>query len=307
MSIRVAVVGVGDFGKNHARIYSEAEHIDLVAVVDTDHLMAERIAAMHGCKAMTDYKKVLDDVDVVSIVTPTTFHYGVAIDCLRAGKDILIEKPITSTVDEAEEIIAEADARKAIVQIGHLERYNPALLSAAGLVDNPLFIESERLSPFLGRGIDVDVTLDLMIHDVDIVMSLLKEPRVIDVKVVGAKVLTDKVDVAKAWIEFAGGTSALITASRIAGEKSRKLKVYLEDSFVLLDYMNMTVTRYYIDGKDIHSETIDVQEKEPLREEILDFIDCVKTRRTPKVTARDGKEALEVVLNITNKILHPGK
>lgn len=308
MSLRVAVIGAGYLGSHHARILSGLESAELVAVVDIDPSQAEKVAAAHECQAHTDYKEVLEDVQAVSIVTPTVYHYDIAMNCLRAGKDVFIEKPITSTVAEADSIIIEAEKQDAIVQVGHLERYNPAVIKVAEFIKKPEFIESERVSPFPKRGLDVDVTLDLMIHDIDIVMSLLGGAAVKDVKVVGAKVLTDKFDVAKAWVEFQGGVTALITASRISGRKQRMLKVYQEDSFVVLDYMNMNITRYFKNDSEsgIASEYLDIEDKEPLKEELIDFVKCVKERRRPKVSAEEGRDALEVALRITNSIRNSG-
>ncbi len=175
MPVRVGVIGVGYLGQHHARIYSELEDIELVALADTDEKRAITFAEKYGCKAFSDYREILPKVDALSIVTPTTSHHSIAIECLRAGKDILIEKPITENIKEADELIMEAEKHGCILQVGHLERYNSALLAASGMINEPRFIESERLSPFLGRGTDVDVTLDLMIHDADIVLAIMSQ------------------------------------------------------------------------------------------------------------------------------------
>jgi predicted dehydrogenase len=306
--LRIAVIGVGYLGSHHARILSEMEGTELVAAVDIDNARAEKISAAYGCQAYADYREALDDVQAVSIATPTVYHHDIAMGCLRAGKDVLIEKPITATVAEADSIINEAEKRNAIVQVGHLERYNPAVVKIAEFIKKPEFIESERVSPFPDRGLDVDVTLDLMIHDIDIVMSLLEGAVVEDVRVVGAKVLTNKFDVAKAWVEFQGGVKALITASRISGRKQRMLKVYQEDSFVMLDYMNMNITRYFKKDSEngIASETLDIENKEPLKEELIDFVKCVKERLKPRVSAKEGRDALKVALRITDSIRNSG-
>jgi predicted dehydrogenase len=306
--LRIAVIGVGYLGSHHARILSEMDGTELVAVVDINNARAEKISAAYGCQAYADYREALDDVQAVSIATPTVYHHDIAMGCLRAGKDVLIEKPITATVAEADSIINEAEKRNAIVQVGHLERYNPAVVKIAEFIKKPEFIESERVSPFPNRGLDVDVTLDLMIHDIDIVMSLIEGAVVEDVRVVGAKVLTDKFDVAKAWVEFQGGVKALITASRISGRKQRMLKVYQEDSFVMLDYMNMNITRYFKKDSEngIASETLDIENKEPLKEELIDFVKCVKERLRPRVSAKEGRDALQVALRITDSIRNSG-
>lgn len=302
MALKVGVVGVGYLGQHHARIYSELEGAELMAVSDTDGARAEEIAGRFGCRAVKDYRDMLEDVEALSIVTPTTTHYAVSLDCLKAGKDLLIEKPITATVDEADSIIEEVEKTGAVVQVGHLERYNPGVVAVLGLVDEPVFIESERVAPFVNRALDVDVTVDLMIHDIDIVMSILGVSAIKDVRVVGARVLTEKYDVAKAWVEFEGGATALITASRIARIKQRLLKIYQKDSFLMLDYQKMRIRRFYRSGGAIESDTVKVENSEPLKDEIVDFIDCVRERRRPKVSAIDGRNALEAALEITRRI-----
>lgn len=306
MSIKVGVIGVGYLGQHHARIYSELQGVELVAVSDTDLDRAREIASRYNCKALADYRHILHDVEAVSIVTPTSTHYDIALDCLEAGKDILIEKPITATVAEADALIEEAEKRDSIIQVGHLERYNPAVVALSELVKDTEFVESERVAPFVERALDVDVTVDLMIHDIDIVMSLLGVSSVRDVRVVGAKVLTDKLDVAKAWVEFEGDITALITASRIARAKQRLLKLYQKDSYVVLDYQEMKIRKYFRSGNTIGHETIEVQGREPLKEEIEDFIDCVKERRRPRVSASEGRNALDIALVITNNIKGAG-
>jgi len=301
VSIRVGVIGVGYLGQHHARIFSEIEGTELTAVVDIDRGKADFFAEKYGCAAHNDYREILHAVDAVSVVTPTTLHHSIALECLRAGKDVLVEKPITVSVDEADDLIMEADKRGCIVQVGHLERYNPAVLYASDMIREPLFVESERLSPFLGRGLDVDVTLDLMIHDVDIILSLVALP-VREIKAVGARVLTKKIDVAKAWIEFEKGCTALVTVSRLSPEKLRRLKVFQRDSYILVDYQNSEVKRYFRNQEGIASETTKPEKCEPLKEELKDFVRCVHERKKPKVSAREGRDALKVVTEITEKI-----
>jgi len=301
LPVRVGVIGIGYLGQHHVRIYSELENTELVAVVDAVEKRADSFAAKYGCEAYYDYRDIFNKVDALSIVTPTTTHYSIALDCIRAGKDILIEKPITVSVKEADELIAESEKSGCIIQVGHLERYNPAVLAASEMVKEPRFIEAERLSPFLGRGIDVDVTLDLMIHDVDIVLSFVSSP-VKEIKAVGTRVLTDKIDVAKAWIEFENGCIALFTASRLSPEKQRRLKVFQKDSYLFLDYQNCEIKHYFRRGQEIVSDTIRPENKEPLKEELRDFISCVKERKRPKVSATEGRDALKIALDITKQI-----
>lgn len=302
MAVKIGVVGVGYLGQHHARIYSELEEAELVAVVDIDKEKAYRFAEKYGCKPYTYHGDILHMVDALSIVTPTTSHFDLALDCLNAGKDILIEKPITESIEEADELIRNSQEKGCIIQVGHLERYNPAVLAVSETVSKVMFIESERFSPFLGRGTDVDVTLDLMIHDIDIMLSLVASPIKV-IRAIGANVLTDKIDVAKAWIEFENGCRALATVSRLSPEKLRKLKIFQKDSFLLIDYQTSEIKRYFRNAEGaISFEVKNPENKEPLKEELRDFIRCVKERKRPKVSAIEGREALKIVLDISDII-----
>jgi predicted dehydrogenase len=301
LAFKVGVIGVGYLGQHHARIYSEIEEAELIAVADINQEKADTIAHTYHCRATHDYRDMLDTVDAMSIVTPTTTHYPIALDCLKSGKDVLIEKPITVAVEEADHLIEVAEHSGSIIQVGHLERYNPAILAASGFFKDPVFIESERLSPFLGRGTDVDVTLDLMIHDIDILLSLIDMP-VKEIRAVGAKVLSDKLDVAKAWLEFENGCTALATVSRLSPEKQRRLKVSQKDSYIVIDYQSAEVKRYYKNEEGIAADIIKPEKKEPLKEELKDFLHCVQERKRPKVSATEGRNALKVVMQITEKI-----
>ena len=298
MPVRVGVIGVGYLGRHHARIYSELENAELVGVADVDSRRSEEIAKTYGCKAFPSYPEVIAACDALSIVTPTVTHHDIAMDCLKAGKDILIEKPITEDMDEARDIIEEAEKNNRVLQVGHLERYNPGIVAAIEMIKEPRFIESERLSPFLGRGTDVDVTLDLMIHDLDIVMSITKS-RIKDIKAIGEAVLTEKIDVAKVWLEFDNGCKALITASRLASDKQRKLRVFQKDAYISVDYQSQEVRRYFKTSSGISFDVVKPESKEPLKEELRDFIYCVENRKKPRVSGIEAMEALEVALRIT--------
>jgi predicted dehydrogenase len=317
LPIRVGVIGVGYLGQHHARIYSQIKDTELTAVVDTDQERAGTFAEKYRCVARSDYREILHKVDALSIVTPTTFHYRIALECLRAGKDILIEKPITENIKEADELIMESEEHGCILQVGHLERYNPALLAASCMIKEPRFIESERLSPFLGRGTDVDVTLDLMIHDADIVLAIMSQQInpplppfskggrggiIKEIRAVGAKVFTDKIDVAKAWIEFENSCVAVLTASRLSPDKQRILRVFQEDSYLSVDFQKNEIKRYSKTVDGLSSDIIKPDNKEPLREELEDFVRCVKERKRPKVSAIEARKALQMVLDITEII-----
>jgi len=322
MPVRVAVVGAGYLGQHHTRVYAEMEGVDLVGVVDVDAARAGEVAGKYGSKAYTDYHDILSSADVLSIVVPTTSHYEVALDCIRARKDVLVEKPITVTVAQASELIDEAERMGRILQVGHLERYNPGVIALAPMVKEPRFLEAIRISPFLRRGADVDVTLDLMIHDIDVILSLVRSP-IKTLRATGYSVVTDKIDEARAWIEFENGTVALLTASRIEREKQRMLKVFQRNSCLELDYQLSEIRRYYhpstagreerplgpstCDLKvEIRSEsdsgcaidTIKPEYMEPLARELQEFIRCVTRRERPKVSGIEGRDALEVALAI---------
>ena len=304
--LNVGVIGVGYLGQHHARIFSEIEGVNLTAVIDADLKRAEEIASKYGGKAFADHLEAMGAVDAFSIAAPTTMHHRIALDCIRAGKDILVEKPIAATIEEADDIIRESDKSGLIVQIGHLERFNPAVQAVFPMIKHPVFFEAERLSPFLGRGIDVDITLDLMIHDIDIILALLAHggsaPEVRDIKASAARVLTANIDEARAWFEFENGAQALLTASRLSFEKSRKLKIFQDDTFLLVDYQSMEIKRFSNENGKIAYETVPVVKHEPLKEELRDFIDCIGRRRRPLVSASDGRNALKIAMKIGEMI-----
>ncbi len=301
MSVRVGVIGVGYLGQHHARIYSEIEDVKLVAISDIDAKRTRNLAEKFNCKAYSDYRKILPMVDALSIVTPTTSHYNIAIECLRAGKDILIEKPMVENIVEADELITEAEKKGCIIQVGHLERYNPAFLKGLEIINEPVLIEAERLSPFVGRGIDVDVTLDLMIHDADIVLSIMNEA-IKDIRATGSRIATGKIDVAKTWIEFENGCVAVLTASRVSHEKRRLLSVYQKDAHISIDLQNNEVHCYRKTDNGLYSHNTKCDNREPLRDELMDFILCVKERKRPRVSATEARNALKIVLDITEII-----
>jgi predicted dehydrogenase len=306
LKLKAGVIGVGHLGQHHARIYSEIETAELTAVADSDRGRAEEIAARYGARAFTDYRDMLGEVRAVSVATPTSGHFGIAMECLRAGIDVLVEKPITVSVAEADALIEEAERLGRILQVGHLERFNPAVMELEGLIDQPEFLESERVSPFSGRSTDVDVTLDLMIHDIDIITSLMSPSPIKDIRVMGARVLTDKIDLAKAWLEFENGVDALITASRIASDTRRLLTLYQRESFVVLDYRHKKISKHVRTPGGMSAVPVEVQDREPLKEEIADFLDCVSGRKRPRVSGVEGREALRVAMQISDMIREAG-
>lgn len=300
--LNIGVIGVGYLGQHHARIFSGLENVRLAAIADIDKKRADEIAAKHDSASYTDFREIFDKVDAVSIVTPTITHFETALECINAGKDLFIEKPITSTPQEAERLIEEAEKRGIIIQVGHIERFNPAVLKVYSLIENPVFFEAERLSPFMGRGTDVDIVIDLMIHDIDIILSILsrngKSVSVKDIKAVATRAITERLDEAKTWVTFEDNIQALMTASRLSSEKSRILKIFQKDSHIVLDYQEMSIERFFKKDGRITKETIPVEKKEPLKEELRDFVDCINTRRKPIVTAVDGMNALKIAFKI---------
>jgi len=301
VAVRVGVIGVGYLGQHHARIFSGLDGVELVGVADTESKKAGEIAGKYGCRPFAEYADLVDACDALSIVTPTTTHHDIAMECLNAGKDLFIEKPITESLEEARDIIEAAEKNSLILQVGHLERYNPAIIAATEMIKAPKFIEAERLSPLLGRGIDVDVTLDLMIHDIDIVLSMVRS-KVKEIRATGDSIMTGKIDVAKAWLEFESGCKALITASRLAPEKMRKLRIHQEDSYISIDYQSQEVRRYFKHGTDISFDVVKPEIKEPLKEELRDFISCVQSRKRPMVSGKEAIDALEIVLKINEML-----
>lgn len=299
--IKVGVIGVGSIGQHHARIFSGLDDVELVGIVDTDKVRAEELAAKYGCKAYGDHKDIMDSVDAVSIAIPTTLHFRTGMDFLKSNKNILMEKPITTTIEEADELIAEASKRNLLLQVGHLERFNSGVSMVSSMVKNPQFIESQRLSPFLGRGVDVDVTLDLMIHDIDIILSLVNS-EITDLRATGAHILTENIDIAHAWIEFENGCIAEAVSSRIANDKTRKLKVFQENIFIDLDYQSQEIICYNKQDGKVQKEIKRPEEKEPLKEQLISFIDCIRNNKQPLVSGHEGKEALKVVLKISGLV-----
>jgi predicted dehydrogenase len=300
MALKVAVVGAGYLGQHHARIYSELGDVELAGVVDKDEERAKEVARKYSSRAYRDYQDTLRDIDALSIVVPTTDHFEIALGCIRAGKHVLVEKPIAASVSQADELIAEAEKRGCILQVGHLERYNPGVIALSRMVEEPGFLEALRLSPFLNRCFDVDVTLDLMIHDIDIVLSFVSSP-VKKMRAFGFSLVTEKIDEARVWIEFENGSAASLTASRISREKQRRLKVFQKNSLMELDYQTSTVELRSA-ANPLEPEIIRHEYSEPLKEELKDFVRCVERGERPKVSGVEGRNALSVALEINSII-----
>jgi predicted dehydrogenase len=304
--IRVGVIGVGYLGKFHAEKYAASAKAQLVAVVDSDDARAQEIGAAVGAQALSDYRALFGRVQCVSIAVPTRFHYQVARDCIDAGLDVLVEKPLTADIDEARELVAAANAKKLILQVGHLERFNPAIRRLEGIVKEPKFVECHRLAPFIERGTDVNVVLDLMIHDIDVIASLVRSP-VVRVEAVGVPVLTDKPDIANARINFANGCIANVTASRVSLKRERKIRFFQSDAYISIDYDQRRAQIYHKPAPgagwlDIRAENIEIKDGDALADEIDSFLDCVGTRAAPLVGGAEALTALEIASMISRQL-----
>lgn len=304
---KVAIVGAGYLGRQHARIYSELGCADLVGVVDKNAQTAEAVAKEFRTNAYTDYREVIGKVSAVSLAAPTTEHANLGCALLERGIDVLVEKPIASSLEEAEALIRTARTNQRILQIGHLERFNPAVVAAREIAHQPLFFEVHRLGVFTSRSLDIDVVFDLMIHDLDIVLDLVQS-RVRSVSAVGLPILSSKIDIANARIEFQNGCVANLTASRVSTEKVRKLRFFQPNQYVSLDYTRQDVVVLTVRpgegaaGPIIVPKNIETRRVEPLRAEIEAFLNSVRTRILPAVTPESSKQALELAHQVVEQI-----
>jgi predicted dehydrogenase len=297
----VGVVGVGHLGKHHARIYAELPGAELGGVVDIQGARAEEVAALHKTQPFTDYRELFGKVDAVSLAVPTLDHACIGMDLLEHGIDVLVEKPIASTLEQAQVLIDAAAAHKRVLQVGHVERFNPVVTAARELATKPQFFEVHRLAAFSPRSLDIDVVLDLMIHDIDIVLSLVPAP-VREVRAVGIPVLSPKADIANARVEFEDGCVANFTASRVSFEKTRKLRFFQPHDYISVDYASQTGTMVSLRMGRVNERKLEPPQDEPLKLELAAFVECVRNRRTPLVSGEDGRRALELAMRINTAI-----
>ena len=299
-SIRMAVIGAGQFGKNHMRVIRSLGRARLVAAADVDAERAQAAAAQFECEAVTDLSLLAGKIDAAVVATPTVTHADIGCRLLAMGIDVLIEKPIAPSLDDARRITAAAIGR--IVQIGHLEQFNPAILALRKMVTVPLFFEVHRLSLFTPRSLDVDVVLDLMIHDIDILLALTgKMPE--EIRAAGISILSRKVDIANVRLAFPGGCIANLTASRVSTEQVRKLRLFQPHQYVSLDYSKQEIAVFSVSPRrEIGFVPTPIEKQEPLRLELESFVDCVITRSEPLVTGAQATLALQVSLEILAKI-----
>ncbi|NVN98242.1 MAG: Gfo/Idh/MocA family oxidoreductase [Geobacteraceae bacterium] len=306
--LRAAVIGVGYLGNFHAQKYAALESVDLIAVSDSDQKRCAEIAANLDCAAVADYRQLVGRVDAVSIVVPTVMHFEVASFFLKHGIHILLEKPVTRTVTEADELIALATAKGTVFQVGHLERFNPALDAVRGEIDTPWLIEARRVAPYKPRGTDVSIVLDLMVHDIDLVTTLI-DAEITSITACGAAVYSETADIANARIGFANGSFANLTASRISPVGDRSMQIYQRDTFINLDFQNRkaAITRNgtlnpETSVPEVSIEEISVPARDQILAEIEAFVYAINSGSAPAVTGNDGKRALETALRIEEEI-----
>ncbi len=308
-TLRTAVIGVGYLGKYHAEKYKTLKHSKLIAVCDVDPEKCAKIAQNLEVEAVTDYRSLIDQVDAVSIAAPTPAHHEIGKFFLQNGVHVLIEKPIATTIEQAEDLIFTAKRHDALLQVGHLERFNNVLKSVEHSLDNPRFIESLRLSPFKLRGSDVSVVLDLMIHDIDIIQTIVKS-NIARIAANGASVLSPYIDIANARIEFANGCVANVTASRVSLKMERRLRIFQHDAYIGMDLDKKKIAIHRKSDQEIFpgipgicNEERTVEQGDALKDEIEAFLDCIINNKEPAVTGEQGKRALATAIEITN-IVH---
>lgn len=306
--LRVGVIGAGYLGKFHAEKYARMDNVDLVGVVDKNRSLAENVARNYNARAYIDHKELLGKVDAASIVVSTPAHYAVSKDFLENDVDLLIEKPMTVTLEDADELIRIAESRGLIIQVGHLERFNPAVVALRDIVKNPMFIESHRLSIYHSRGTDVSVVLDLMIHDIDIMLNFVRS----DIKTIhaaGIPVISEHVDIANARLEFENGCIANVTASRISTKNERKARLFQKDAYISVDFANCKITVINKTGEGgtglipgMAIKQLSFTSTDALEDELTSFVKAVKRREVPEVTGQMGRNALKIALSIMEQI-----
>jgi predicted dehydrogenase len=300
--IRIAVIGAGAFGRNHVRVVVENPHAKLTHVVDADPARAAQQAALHGAIAAGSIDEILGQVDAAVVAVPTSAHAEIGCRLLEAGIDVLVEKPIAPTLADADRLVQAAERNGRILQVGHLERFNPAIVELERLATLPLFFEIHRMSVFTLRSLDVDVVLDLMIHDLDIVLALARG-ELSEIRAAGISILSPKVDIANVRLEFSDGCIANLTASRVSTEKIRKLRVFQPGQYISLDYAKQSAAVCTVGGEQgIEFDQLPVVQNEPLKLQFEAFLDAVRTRQQPKLTGAVARRTLEVALAVLDRI-----
>ena len=299
--LRIGVVGVGHIGSNHARIYSELPNAQLVGILDIDPARADEIGGKYKAKAVASLNEFAGMIDAASVATPTSAHFSIARDLLAQGKHLLIEKPITEKTSDARDLAQVAAEKGLVLQVGHVERFNPVLSALEQRLTHPRFIEAHRLSPYPNRSTEIGVVLDLMIHDLEIILHLVGS-MVENIDAVGVPVLSRGEDIANARLRFASGCIANVTSSRISPERMRKIRVFQEDAYLSLDYQGQSGEIYRrVDGQ-ITREPVAIEKEEPLRQQLASFVDCALTGGEPRVSGSHAAAALELAVEITRRI-----
>ena len=299
--VRVGIIGVGYLGMQHARILSYLEEAELKGVVDINFRKAVEIGNRHGVQYYQNYEDMLDEIDAAIVATPTSEHFAISMKLLQEGKSVLVEKPITETVDQGEELVAMARKNGLILQTGHLERFNPAVEAIENMIKEPKFIEVQRLGSFSARSLDIDVVLDLMIHDLDIILALIKD-EVKAIKSSGIHVLSEKIDIANARLEFKSGCIATLTASRVHQGKVRKLRIFEPTSYYSIDYIDQEVKVFPLNGSQTDIKTLKIRKEEPLKKELKNFFRCIREKRTSKVSGEEALRALKLAYRVLEEI-----
>ena len=304
--LRVGVVGVGHLGSIHAKIYKEIGNCELIAVCDSDKTRLDEISRALNIPGFSNYRELFDKVDAVSVATPTKLHHHIASEFLANKIHCLVEKPFTLNLTEADDLIKIAQKNNLILQVGHIERFNSAFAATLKLIKHPKFIECHRLSPFPNRSLDVGAVLDIMIHDIDIVLGLVPS-KLKTVESVGVNVLTQFEDIANARLTFENGCVANLTASRVSDEFMRKIRIFQEDTYISLDYKDAAACVYKKEGLKITKTDLPIEKEQPLQKELQSFVDCVITHKEPLVSGPVAREALSVALQIQNQIWQKNK
>jgi len=308
--VRVAVVGAGNFGRNHARVYRELADANLVGIVDSDPACAAQVAQEFATEVFPDIESLAGRVDAASVAVPTIEHARVGCRLLELGIDVIVEKPMASSLAEADQLLAAAKRANRILQVGHLERFNPGIVAVMPALNRPLYFEVHRLGVFTPRSLDIDVVYDVMIHDLDILLALVDAP-VTDIKAIGIPVLTDKVDIAHARLDFATGAVANITASRVSTERVRKMRFFQQHEYISVDFTRQDALRVRVvepgPQPKFDFATLPAEREEPLRAELRAFLDSVRTRRAPMVDGAAGRRALELADRVMAGILEHGR
>lgn len=299
--VRVGIIGVGYLGMQHARILSYLEEAELKGVADINSRKAMEIGNRHGVPYYQDYQKMMDEIDAAIVATPTSEHSSISMKLLEEGKSVLVEKPITETVEQGEELVNMASKNGLILQVGHLERFNPAVEATENMISEPKFIEVQRLGSFSARSLDIDVVLDLMIHDLDIIMALVKD-EISVIKSSGIHVLSEKIDIANARLEFKSGCVATLTASRVHQGKVRKLRIFEPTSYYSIDYIDQEVKIFPLNGRRTDIKSLKITKEEPLKKELKNFFKCIRQKKMKKVSGEEGLKALKLAYKVLEEV-----